>query len=119
MKTNISLSNMEFYGYIGCFDEEKIIGTRFSVSVSMDCEIGDAAETDDLTQTVNYQQVYAVIKQLMGEKVCLLETMCGRIIKQLRAQFPQIERLTVSLSKLTPMLAAGGKLDAVTVTMEG
>lgn len=118
MKSNITLSNMEFYGYIGCFDEEKIIGTRFSVSVSMDCEIGDAAATDDLTQTVNYQAVYACIKQLMTEKMNLLETMCHRILTTLPQSFPQIEHLRVSISKLSPMLAAGGKLSDVTVTME-
>lgn len=118
MKTNITLSNMEFYGYIGCFDEEKIIGTRFSVSVSMECEIGAAAQNDDLTQTVNYQAVYSIIKKLMKEKMNLLETMCHRILTALPQEFPQIEHLTVSISKLTPMLAAGGKLEAVTVEMK-
>ena len=109
---------MEFYGYIGCFDEEKIIGTRFSVSVTMQCEIGNAAENDDLTQTVNYQAVYSIIKKLMATKMNLLETMCHKILTILPQEFPQIEHLTVSISKLTPMLAAGGKIETVTVEMK-
>lgn len=108
---------MEFYGYIGCFDEEKLIGTRFSVSVSMSCEIGDAALTDDLSQTVNYQAVYASIKEEMGAKVNLLETMAHRISCRLKADFPAIESLTISISKLNPMLAVGGKMEAVTVEL--
>ena len=116
MKTKIDISNMEFYAYIGCFDEEKLIGTRFSVSVSMNCEIGNAASSDDLSQTVNYQAVYAVIKDEMSAKVNLLETMAQRILQRLKADFPAIESLNVSISKLNPMLTAGGKIQAVTVT---
>lgn len=115
MKTKISLSNMEFYGYIGCFDEEKLIGTRFSVSASFECEVGDAATTDDLSQTVNYQAVYAAIKEEMTAKANLLETMALRIAQRLRKDFPQILNGTIAISKLNPMLAAGGKLNAVTV----
>ena len=109
---------MEFYGYIGCFDEEKLIGTRFSVSVAMNCEIGDAALTDDLSQTVNYQAVYAAIKDEMRAKVNLLETMAHRISQRLKTDFPSIESLSVSISKLNPMLTVGGKIEAVTVALD-
>lgn len=109
---------MEFYGHIGCFDEEKLIGTRFSVSATLTCEIGDAAETDDLAQTVNYQSVYAAIKSEMAPKANLLESVALRIIRRLKHDFPAIERVELSLSKLNPMLAAGGKIHSVTVTFE-
>lgn len=118
MKSKITLSNMQFYGYIGCFDEEKVIGTRFSVSIEMLCDIGNAAIEDDLNQTVNYQAVYTLVKKTMQERVNLLETMAERISQRIRTNFSNIEKMTVSISKLNPMLAAGGALDAVTVTIE-
>lgn len=117
MKSKIILSDMEFYGFIGCLDEEKIIGTRFSVSVELLCDIHEAATEDDLTQTINYQSVYGIIKELMKERVNLLETMALRIINTLKDRFHDIERVTVSVSKLNPMLSVGGKIKAVTVVL--
>lgn len=118
MKSEITLANMEFYGYIGCFEEEKKIGTRFSVTVKIHYDAMTCAKSSDLAQAINYQSVYCKIKELMTAPVNLLETMTYRILTTLQKEFPLIEQIEVSVSKLNPMLAAGGKLDAVTVTMK-
>ena len=53
----------------------------------------------------------------MKERVNLLETMALRIINALKERFPAIEQVTVSISKLNPMLSVGGKIKAVTVVL--
>lgn len=118
INSEITLSNMEFYGYIGCFKEEKIIGTRFLVSVTLNCNLEQAAVTDDLSQTINYQSVYGCIKKIMRQPANLIETIAYTIIHSLKLEFDTIKTVKVSVSKLNPMLAAGGKIDAVTVTLE-
>lgn len=108
---------MEFYGYIGCYEEEKRIGTRFSLSLTMQYDATASAQHDDLALAVNYQAVYGKIKALMGEPCNLIEAKAYSILQMLFHDFPSIEGITLSLSKLNPMLAAGGKVEAVTVTL--
>ncbi|SRR5574344_528268 len=118
MKSEITLSNMEFYSYIGCYEEEKLIGTRFLVTVTLWSDLHEAAVTDDLSKTINYQSVYCLIKKIMHNKVNLIEAIAYSIIQTLKQEFSDVERVKVSVSKLNPMLAAGGKLEAVSVTLE-
>ena len=108
---------MEFYGYVGCFDEEQKIGGRFSITIDMLCEIGDAVKNDDLSQTINYQEVYVIVKALMQQPCRLLESKAQNIRETLLQRYPQIEQIKVAVSKLSPTLATGGKMAAVTVEM--
>ena len=54
----------------------------------------------------------------MRQPVNLLEKKSAQIIDTLQQEFSQIQHLEVSISKLNPMLAAGGKIEAVTVTLK-
>lgn len=108
---------MEFYGYHGCFHEEKIIGTRFRVDLILHCNVTEAAISDDLTKTVNYQEVHRIVKSVMSHSVNILEHLCYKIIEEIRQQFPQITNCEATVYKLNP--AIGGKTDWVAVSMEG
>ncbi len=46
--STIALEGMEFFAYHGCFEEEKIIGTRFIVDLYIDADTSEAEKTDDL-----------------------------------------------------------------------
>ena len=56
----ITLHNMKFHAYHGCLDFEKEEGNTFLVSVIMELNTTLAGKTDDLDDTLNYQQVYDV-----------------------------------------------------------
>ena len=53
----ITLDEMEFKAYHGCYDLEKLVGNRFLVSISLDAELDEAAHADDVTKTINYLRV--------------------------------------------------------------
>lgn len=116
MKSKIALSGMEFYAYHGCFDEEKTIGTHFKVDVCLHCDVTEAAANDDLSKTVNYQQVHAVVAEVMKESVNTLEALSYKIIKSLKESFQIIEKAEVTVYKMNP--AIGGKTLWASVTME-
>ena len=116
MKTEISLTGMEFVAHVGCFEEERIVGTKLIADVSFRYEADGAAETDDLSQTVNYQEVYAVVQNVMNAPAQLLENVAYRIIRELKSRFPDISDVKVTVSKLNPVL--GGKTAAATVSMK-
>ena len=107
---------MEFYSYHGCFAEEQIIGNRFLVDVIADTDTSKAEATDMLNTTINYQEIYTIVKTEMAIKSKLLEHIAARIGIAVKKSFPEITHLSVKVSKMNPPL--GGKLDKVSVQIE-
>ena len=114
MNSKISLLGTEFYAYHGCFKEERQVGTRFKVDLLLEYDATQAAHTDALAQTVNYQTVYSEIKEIMEHPVNLLETVTQKCLSMLKDKFPQIIHAEVTVHKLNPAL--GGKIEAVSVS---
>ncbi len=112
----ISIEKMEFYAYHGCFDEERKIGTWFNVDLSMEVDTSKAEVSDSLEDTVNYQEVYQVVKKEMMISSKLLENVARRILKAIQEAFPAVSYAWVKVKKMNPPL--GGKMEAVSVEME-
>lgn len=106
---------MEFYAYHGCFREEQIIGTRFLVDLYLEADTENAENSDELADTVNYQEVYLLVKAEMEIKSKLLEHVGRRILKAIKRDFPKVESATIKISKMNPPL--GGKMKNVSLTM--
>lgn len=109
----ITLNNMEFYAYHGCFSEERAIGTHFRLDVSFETDTSKAQRTDNIADTISYLDVYQTVKREMGVPSHLLEHVGERICNALLAGFPAMEEVTVCVSKLNPPL--GGQLESVSV----
>ncbi len=113
----ISIEGMEFFAYHGCFKEEQVIGTKFHCDLFLEVDTTKAEQTDNLNDTVNYQEVYQVLKAEMAVKSKLLEHVGRRILEKVKAQFPQVEHARLKIRKLNPPL--GGKMDFVSIELEG
>ena len=111
----IALEGMEFFAYHGCFSEEQIIGTRFVVDLYLETNTQEAEESDRLSKTINYQDVYLIVKEQMAEKSKLLEHVGRRILNVVVEKHPEIEFAEVKVSKMNPPL--GGKIGSVSVTL--
>jgi len=114
MISKIVLSGMEFYAHHGCFKEERLVGTLFKVDLVLEYDATQAATSDDVADAVNYQTVYADIKEMMKQPVNLLETLCQKIVSMLKEKYPQAIHFEVSVHKMNPSI--GGKVSAVSVT---
>lgn len=111
----IEIENMEFYAFHGCYDTEQKVGNKFLVSVCLETYLEDAAESDDVRKTVNYLEVYNTTAEQMAVKSNILENVAKRIIDALYRQFPQLQKVTVKVSKMYPPL--GGKVEKSSVTL--
>ena len=109
----ITLKEMKFHAFHGCFDFEKEQGNTFYVTVKMEVDIYLAGITDNLEDTLNYQEVYDVVKHEMEIPSNLIEHAARRIFDALIENFPQILHLNLRLSKLNPPL--GGDVKSVSV----
>ena len=102
IKTTIEIDNIRFYAYHGVLEQEREVGNQFSVSVRLEADVIEATQTDELSATISYADVCAVVAQEMHIPSQLLEHVCGRIYRALRAAFPAILRLEVSVYKYNP-----------------
>ncbi len=111
----IELENMDFFARHGCFEEERIIGNQFIVNLRMEVDIDKPAETDALSDALNYQQAYLVVQQEMEQPSNLLEHVAKRIVDALYKEFVQLKKVTVKVSKMSPPV--GGKVASSSVTL--
>ncbi|MCP9770327.1 dihydroneopterin aldolase [Lacihabitans sp. LS3-19] len=98
----IALEGMEFFAYHGHFDEEQKIGNKYSIDVFLDTDLSTAATTDKLKDTINYGDIYAIVKLVMSKKHRLLEHVGHEIIDAIKLQFSGINKITVEVSKFNP-----------------
>jgi dihydroneopterin aldolase len=115
MTYTIKIEGMEFRAAHGCYDTEQRVGGNFTVDVTLTVEDGGAAEADDVTRTVNYAEVYEVIREQMAVPSRIIENAAQRILEAIAARFPEVLHAEVTLSKLAPPM--GGKARRVSVTL--
>ncbi len=112
----IELEEMEFYAYHGCYKEEKVVGNRFLVNVSIRVDMHQATQSDNIKDTLNYVKVYELIREEMQKTANLLEHVSERILERLYKSFPGIEWARIKVSKMNPPM--GGQMKKVSVTLE-
>lgn len=101
----LTLKSLRFKGYHGYYEEEREQGNDFEVDIIFSADLRKAGDTDQLEDTIDYQEVLAVIKNIMnGSPLKLIETLAKRIGDQLFDQFTSVASLEVSVRKLTPPL---------------
>lgn len=111
----IEIESMEFYAYHGCFAEEKVVGNKFIVDLTLEADCAKASETDNLQDAVNYQHAYNIVKREVAVPSNLLEHVCRRILDGLYAEMTGIGRATVRVRKMNPPM--GGQMRSVSVTL--
>lgn len=114
--SKIKLKNMEFHAYHGCLEHEQELGNTYLVSVKLDVDTSLAEKTDQLHDTLNYKQVYEVVKEQMQMPSKLIEHAGNRIIEAIFQHFVQVKKIKVKLSKLNPPV--GGKVQSVSIVLE-
>lgn len=103
------LKNMVFYGYHGVFAAEKELGQRLEVDVELHLDLRQAGLNDDLEATVNYVEVYTLIKELVEEREYnLMEGLAEEIADNLLAAH-SLQEIVVRVRKPHPPV--GGVMD--------
>ena len=116
MSSKIILENINIYAYHCIFTEEKKLGTYYIVNTEIVADITKAAETDDLNDTINYALINDIIHVEMKISSELLEHVAGRIIKKIKSEFPQVQKVKVKITKTKPPMK--GEMKGVSVEFE-
>lgn len=112
MTNIIRIKNASFYAYHGAFQEEQNMGGKFEADVDLYTDFSEAAKRDDLKLTINYNDVYKFINQLVHEKkYYLIETLATIIADELLKKYSSIKKIAVRVRKHS--VPVGGVLDYV------
>ena len=112
----INIRGIHIYAYHGCLPEEAVIGGDYVVNVALKADIARAASDDSLAETIDYVDVYKIVKHEMGIRSKLIEHVAKRIADNLKNAFTSITYLSVEVIKKNPPI--GGEVDEVSVVVE-
>ena len=99
MADRIRLKGMIFYGFHGVGPEEQQVGQRFVVDLDVERDLRAAGRSDDPADTVNYAQMYRVVKEIVeGPSRKLLESVAESIAEAILDGF-DVEAVTVTVKK--------------------
>ena len=112
----IKINNIRVYAYHGCLVEEGKIGSDYRVDLEVKADLQKSAETDQLSDTVDYVHLNRIVKEEMAVRTKLLETVANSILDRILEELALVTWARVKVSKLNPPI--GGNVEMVSVIMK-
>ena len=106
VSSRIYLKNARFHAYHGVLQQERIVGNDYVVNLVVDYDFTSAMETDELSATINYAELYEIIKEEMAIPSKLLEHVVGRIGKRVFSEYSAIRQIQLAITKENPPFGA-------------
>ena len=117
-QSSILLHDMRFYAYHGVMEQERRVGGEYLVSLEVETDLSRAMISDAVSDTVNYAELYDVVRHEMAQPSQLLEHVAGRIGQRVLEDFSQVTSLTIRVTKCNPPMGADSKGASVEIKMK-
>jgi len=111
----ILVEGIKLYAYHGCLEEEAVIGSEYIVDIVLETDFTEAAQTDDLSKTIDYVIVYNIVKAQMAIRSKLIEHVAQRILNELKKEFATLKKTEVKVTKINPPM--NGHVERVSVVV--
>lgn len=106
MPDRILIHGVQFFAHHGVSPEERRVGGRYVVDVALECDLGPAAASDRLDDTVSYSDVYRLVVEIgQGRQFQLIETLAEAMAQAILERFPRVEGVQVRVKKQPPPTA--------------
>ncbi len=112
MEVSIRLNQLQFHAPIGWYAEERLLGSDIVIDIELKSKIEEVGN-DELSNTVNYETVYEVIKKIVLTPTKLLETVSNKIVDEIFSVYKEVTEVKVIVTKPYPPL--GGKVESASV----
>ena len=96
----VILKDVRFHAFHGVMPQETKVGADFIVNLRIGYPLEQAMESDEVGDTLNYAEVYDLVKQEMKQPSKLLENVAGRIVQTISKHFPSLTIFPPSISVL-------------------
>ncbi|ACY40312.1 dihydroneopterin aldolase [Blattabacterium sp. (Blattella germanica) str. Bge] len=115
----IILDNIRLFGFHGCLSEEKRIGSHYTVNIEIELDFNEASTHDNLSKTIDYVNLYYLVKEEMKIHSKLIEHLAQRIIQRIKKKYKEflieIKHIKVKICKENPPIQ--GNIDRVCVIL--
>ena len=99
VKYRTAIINVEFFSFHGLYAEEKLTGGKFIVDAMVELEIDDDASMKRLTEVVDYELLFSVVKGEMDKPRELIETVAKSILDHIGSRIHHVQFAEVKISK--------------------
>ena len=95
----VKLNGLKFHSHIGLYHEEQFVGQDMTISTTLQLKVADPILM--LNDTVNYGEIYTIIKKAVCEcHAKLIETLAISIAHQIKERYSRkVSSVTVSIKK--------------------
>jgi dihydroneopterin aldolase len=110
----LSLLGMRFTARHGVLPEEKVTPQRFEVDLVLHADLGRAAASDDLSATVDYAALFALVERTVtGRSFDLIEALASAIAEEVLAAVDPAAVDAVEVRVRKPDAPIDGPFDTV------
>lgn len=115
----LTLKGLHFHAPHGYHKEERISGNDFEVDLIISGPLRKAGETDNISDTVDYQKIeHAVSTVMQGPSVQLIESLAYKIGEKIFSEHIEIATLKVAVRKLNPPLEIQTDYSEITMSWQ-
>lgn len=94
------IKDLEVFAHHGVSPEEKILGQKFLISVTLTLDMREAAITGDLTKSVHYGELsHALEKEFQKESYDLIETAGEMLATYVLNHYPMVSQVKIMIKK--------------------
>ena len=102
----VHIDGIRLHARHGVLPQEQLTGNDYIINVRASYDISRAMQTDDVADTLNYAEVYNIIKEEMSIPSKLIEHVAGRIADRLMDSYSQISSVMLRITKCNPPMGA-------------
>ena len=102
----VHIDGIRLHARHGVLPQEQLTGNDYIINVRASYDISRAMQTDDVADTLNYAEVYNIIKEEMSIPSKLIEHVAGRIADRLMDSYSQISSIMLRITKCNPPMGA-------------
>lgn len=119
MSDTMRITGIEALGYHGLFDVERQNGQPFIVDVELKMDLEKAGKSDDLNDSIDYNDVAILIhNEIIGPPVNLIEALAERISAKILSTYKAVAEIKTTVHKpRAPISVAFGGI-SVTIKRE-
>ena len=97
----VHLHDLRFNAFHGVHEEERLLGNEYVIDASVEFH-EDLQVINSINDTINYADIYNIIRERMNVPTPLLETVVMEIGNEIHNEFPQVRSINISIKKLHP-----------------
>lgn len=95
----IELKQLRFFAFHGLYPEEKKSGNEFEISIAV-TRSNKSVVITELSETLNYADLYELVKKEMKKPRALLETLAMELVQLIHLSFEGVKKVDIEVYKL-------------------